>query len=34
MRSSSFLFKAVASLEDGLVSHGATERLMIALLDA
>jgi hypothetical protein len=34
MRSRSFLLEAVASLEDGLVSHGATERLAIALLAA
>jgi hypothetical protein len=34
MRSRSFLLEAVASLEDGLVSHGAIERLAIALLAA
>jgi hypothetical protein len=34
MRSRSFLLEAVASLEDGLLSHGATERLVTALLAA
>jgi hypothetical protein len=34
MRSRSFLLEAVASLEDGRVRHGATERLAIALLAA
>jgi hypothetical protein len=34
MRSRSFLLQTVASLEDGLVSHRATDRLVIALLAA